>query len=99
MTPDSVATVAREAVLALLMVSAPAMLVALVVGLLIGLFQALTSIQEVTLTFVPKIILVFAALLMTMPFMASQMQELTNDLFERMAFTDKVVSDVSEQAP
>ncbi|MBI1308363.1 MAG: flagellar biosynthesis protein FliQ [Proteobacteria bacterium] len=85
MTPEDVATVARETVMTLLMVSAPAMAVALVVGLLIALFQALTSIQEVTLTFVPKIILVFVVLLVTMPFMASQMQQFTEDLFARMA--------------
>lgn len=84
MTPDAIASVARETVLTLLLISAPAMLVALVVGLLISLFQALTSIQEVTLTFVPKIVLVFAAILITMPFMASQLQQLTEDLFARM---------------
>lgn len=84
MTPDAVATVGREAMMTLLWVSAPTMLVALVVGLLIALVQALTSIQEVTLTFVPKIILVFAVLLVTMPFMAGQMQQLTEDLYARI---------------
>lgn len=84
MTPDAIATVARETVITLLLVSAPTMLVALVVGVLISLVQALTSIQEMTLTFVPKIILVFAVLLLTMPFMAGQMQAFTQDLFARM---------------
>lgn len=84
MTPDAIASVARETILTLLMVAAPAMIVALAVGLLISLFQALTSIQEVTLTFVPKIILVFAAIVITMPFMAGQLQQLTEDLFARM---------------
>ena len=56
MTPAAVQDVAQQAVIALLMVSGPAMAVALGIGLLVSLFQALTSIQEVTLTFVPKII-------------------------------------------
>jgi len=70
--------------LTLLWVSAPTMVVALVVGLAIALVQALTSIQEVTLTFVPKIILVFIVMLLTMPFVASEMQQLTEDLYSRI---------------
>jgi flagellar biosynthesis protein FliQ len=88
MTPDQVADSAREAIYALLLISSPAMIVALVVGLIIALIQALTSIQEVTITFVPKIILVFATLLAVMPFMASEMQQLTENLFARMARVD-----------
>ena len=52
----------REAIWTLIIVTAPIMLVGLVVGLIISLFQALTSIQEMTLTFVPKILLVFMSL-------------------------------------
>jgi flagellar biosynthetic protein FliQ len=74
----------------LLWVSAPTMLVALVVGLVVALIQALTSIQEVTLTFVPKIILVFAVLLLTMPFMAGQLQQFTEDLYARIVSVDPV---------
>ena len=85
MSPEAVATVGREALMTLLMVAAPAMLVALIVGLLIGLLQALTSIQEVTLTFVPKIILVFVVILLAMPFMASALQQFTEAVFMRMA--------------
>lgn len=84
MTPDAVAEVSREAIMTLLVVSGPLMAVALVVGLLVALFQTLTSIQEVTLTFVPKIIAVFAVMLLVMPFMASQLEALTQDLFARM---------------
>lgn len=84
MSPDAVASVARETILVLLYVSAPIMIIALIIGLIIGLIQALTSIQESTLTFVPKIILVFAALILLLPFMAGQLNELTLDLFERM---------------
>lgn len=88
MTPTEVLDVSRDAILTLLYMSAPVMLVALLVGVAIGLLQALTSIQEVTLTFVPKIIVVFAVMLLTMPFMASQIQSLTEDLFARMANLD-----------
>lgn len=92
MSPETVATVGREAMMTLLWVSAPTMIVALVVGLLVALFQALTSIQEVTLTFVPKIILVFAVLLLAMPFMASEIQQLTEDLYGRIANVEPAVA-------
>jgi len=64
----------REAILTLLQVTAPIMLVGLVVGLIIALFQALTSIQEMTLTFVPKILLVFFSLIIFLPFMLETMR-------------------------
>jgi flagellar biosynthetic protein FliQ len=92
MSPEAVATIGREAMMTLLWVSAPAMIVALVVGLVVALIQALTSIQEVTLTFVPKIILVFAVLLISMPFMASELQQLTEDLYGRIANIEPVVA-------
>ena len=85
MSPSEVQEVAREAIITLILVCGPAMIVALAIGLLISLFQALTSIQEVTLTFVPKIILVFITLLVFMPFMASRLQIFMEDLFVRMA--------------
>jgi flagellar biosynthetic protein FliQ len=62
--------VARDAVLTLVIVSSPLMLVGLVVGIVISLFQALTQIQEMTLVFVPKILAIFAAMLLALPFMA-----------------------------
>ena len=64
----------RDAILTLLQVTAPIMLVGLVVGLIISLFQALTSIQEMTLTFVPKILIVFFSLIVFLPFMLATMQ-------------------------
>lgn len=63
--------IAREGIWVLLKVSGPVMLVALTVGLTIALFQALTQIQEITLTFVPKIIAIFTSLIFFLPFMAS----------------------------
>lgn len=85
MSPDTISSLGREAVMTLLWIAAPTMLVALAVGLIIALIQALTSIQEVTLTFVPKILVVFAVLLLTMPYIAGQMQMLTEDLFAHIA--------------
>jgi len=64
----------RDAIWTLIIVVAPVMLVGLVVGLIISLFQALTSIQEMTLTFVPKILLVFMSLVIFLPFMLETMR-------------------------
>ena len=74
MTPADTIDFARSAILVLLEVITPAMLTALVVGLGIGLFQALTQIQEMTLVFVPKILAIFVAMLLALPFMADALQ-------------------------
>lgn len=70
MTGPEVLDVARDAIVTLLLVSAPLMLVGLIVGVAISLFQALTQIQETTLVFVPKILAIFLTLLIALPFMA-----------------------------
>ena len=70
MTGPEVLDVARDAIVTLVLVSAPLMLVGLVVGVVISLFQALTQIQEMTLVFVPKILAIFVAMLLALPFMA-----------------------------
>jgi flagellar biosynthesis protein FliQ len=70
MTGPEVLDVARDAIITLVLVSSPLMLVGLVVGVVISLFQALTQIQEMTLVFVPKIIAIFIAMLLALPFMA-----------------------------
>jgi flagellar biosynthesis protein FliQ len=70
MTGPEVLDVARDAILTLLIVAAPLMLVGLVVGVAISLLQALTQIQETTLVFIPKILAIFVALLIALPFMA-----------------------------
>jgi flagellar biosynthesis protein FliQ len=70
MTGPEVLDVARDAIVTLLLVSAPLMLVGLIVGVAISLLQALTQIQEQTLVFVPKILAIFLALLLVLPFMA-----------------------------
>ncbi len=71
MTGAEVLNVGREGVVVLLKVSSPLMLVILGVGLIIALFQALTQIQEMTLAFVPKILAIFLALIIMLPFMGS----------------------------
>ncbi|MCH8862708.1 MAG: flagellar biosynthesis protein FliQ [Proteobacteria bacterium] len=71
MTGADLIDVARDAIFTLLIVASPVMAVALFVGLIIALFQALTQIQEMTLTFVPKIIAIFLSLLVFMPFMGA----------------------------
>ena len=73
MTGPETLDVARDAIFTLIIVSAPVMLVGLVVGLAISLVQALTQIQEMTISFVPKILAIFIALLVALPFMAEKL--------------------------
>ncbi len=84
MNEVEVLEIARDAVFTLLKVVTPVLLVALFVGLIVGIFQALTQIQEMTLAFVPKIISVFVALILLFPFMLNQMRALSESLFERI---------------
>lgn len=70
MTGPEVLDVARDGVWTLIRMSAPLMIVGLVVGVGVALFQALTQIQEMTLVFVPKIIAMFLALILVLPFMS-----------------------------
>src|SRR5438093_793950 len=74
MTGSEVLDVARDAILTLVIVSSPLLLIGLVVGVIISLFQALTQIQEMTLAFVPKILAIFVAMLVALPFMADNLQ-------------------------
>ena len=74
MTGPEVLDVARDAIITLVLVSAPLMLVGLIVGVVISLFQALTQIQEMTLVFVPKILAIFIAMLVALPFMGDVLQ-------------------------
>lgn len=76
MTGDETLDLAREAFWTLLVVGAPALLVCLVVGLVIALFQALTQVQEATLTFVPKMLALGFSLLLSLPLMGGALAEL-----------------------
>lgn len=83
MNATDVLEVSREAIWVMLKISAPLMLVALAVGLIISLFQALTQIQEQTLTFVPKILVLFATFVLTIPFMSTTLIEFTRELMAK----------------
>jgi flagellar biosynthetic protein FliQ len=74
MTGPEVMDVARDAITTLILVASPLMLVGLLVGVVISLFQALTQIQEMTLVFVPKILAIFLAMLVVLPFMADKLE-------------------------
>jgi flagellar biosynthetic protein FliQ len=76
--------VTREAVIVLLKLASPLMIMALVVGLFISLFQALTQIQEMTLAFVPKILVIFISLLFFLPFMVTTLVAFTQGLSTRI---------------
>ena len=80
MTPEFVVNLAGEAIKITLLLSAPLLGVGLVIGLLIAILQATTQIQEMTLTFVPKIVLVLLTLLAAMPWMLSKLTSFTSNL-------------------
>lgn len=84
MTGGDVLDIAQLAIYTLLIVSGPIMAVGLVVGLIIALFQALTQIQEITLTFIPKIVAIFLSMLVFLPMMGSRMGDLMTTLFDRI---------------
>lgn len=81
MTPETVMNIGRQAVEVTILISAPVLLVALVVGLLISVFQAATSLNEATLSFVPKLIAMFLALIFAGPWMLEMMTDYIQRLF------------------
>ncbi|KPB00124.1 flagellar biosynthesis protein FliQ [Ahrensia marina] len=85
MTQADVLDLVQFAIWITILVSGPAVIAAMVVGLSIALLQALTQVQEITLTFVPKIIAIFLALALAAPFMGSQTGRLTDVLYSRIA--------------
>ena len=84
MTEQLVVYLFREAFYTTLLVSAPMLILSLVVGLVIAVFQAATSIQEITLTFVPKIIAVAVVAVLTLPWMMEMMVSFTVNLFNQI---------------
>ena len=73
MTGATVLDLAREGIWVMIFIGAPVLVVGLVVGVVIALFQALTQIQEQTLVFVPKILAIFVTMLLTLPFMGAML--------------------------
>lgn len=76
--------IGREAFWVILVIGGPILFAGLAIGLLIALFQALTSIQEMTLVFVPKIIVIFVALVLTLPYMINNMTDFGESIFDRI---------------
>ncbi|MET0323066.1 MAG: flagellar biosynthesis protein FliQ [Duganella sp.] len=81
MTPESVMTLGRHAMEVTLMIAAPLLLVALVIGLIVSIFQAATQINESTLSFIPKLVGVFVALVVAGPWMLSIMLDYMREVF------------------
>ncbi len=81
MTPETVMTMGRTAMEVTLMVAAPLLLVALVIGLVVSIFQAATQINESTLSFIPKLIGIFVALVVAGPWMLSVMLDYMRQVF------------------
>jgi flagellar biosynthetic protein FliQ len=80
----TVIDVGSQALFVVLKTSGPIMLSGLVIGLIISLFQALTSIQEMTLTFVPKIMVIFFSIVIFLPFMITTVVEFGRSVFSRI---------------
>lgn len=81
MTPEFAIDIGRQAVEMVLLLAAPMLLSALVIGLFVSIFQAATQINEQTMTFVPKIVAVLASLLLFAPWMIRQMTTFTQQIF------------------
>ena len=81
-TEGQILDIARDAIYTIVMAAAPVLLVSLVVGLIISIFQTVTSIQEQTLTFVPKILAVFATILIGGGWMLNMMSTFTVNLWQ-----------------
>ena len=82
MTPETVMTIAQRALEMTVMLAAPLLLVALLVGLLVGIFQAATQINEMTLSFIPKLLGMATALVIAGPWMLKELVNYTHTLFE-----------------
>ena len=85
MNEVAVLEVGRDALVVILKTSGPIMMVGLIIGMIVALFQALTTIQEMTLTFVPKIIAIFISIVIFLPFMMTTVIEFAYTLFDRVS--------------
>ena len=85
MTPEQVIEIGQTAMQVVVLVAGPMLLAGMVVGLAISIFQAATQINEMTMTFVPKILTVFVVLIVTLPWAISQLTSFTESMFARIA--------------
>ncbi len=81
MTPEFVMDTGRRAMEVTLLLSAPILVLGLIAGLIVSIFQAVTQINEMTLTFIPKLITIFLALMLFLPWMLQVMTEYTANIF------------------
>ncbi len=86
MTEDIIIDIVRQGLYAVVITSAPPLLMGLTVGLIVSIFQAVTSIQEATLAFVPKILAVFVSILIFGPFMMNQITTLIYELYNNIPY-------------
>ncbi|MBA3006133.1 MAG: flagellar biosynthesis protein FliQ [Proteobacteria bacterium] len=85
MSPEFVIDIARKAIQTTLMIAAPMLLSGMIIGLLVSIFQAATQINEQTMTFIPKIVVVFLSLLIFAPWIMHTMIAFTMGIFESLA--------------
>ncbi len=85
MTPEQVIEIGQSAMKTVIFVSGPMLISGMIVGLLISIFQAATQINEMTMTFVPKILTVFVVLILTLPWAISNLTSFTTSMFDRIA--------------
>ncbi|WP_307474440.1 flagellar biosynthesis protein FliQ [Cytobacillus purgationiresistens] len=84
MTPEAVISIAEQGIIAVLMICGPLLVLALVVGLVVSIFQATTQIQEQTLAFIPKIVAVLVGLVVFGPWMLNYAVSYTNDILSNL---------------
>mgnify|MGYP002548532452 FL=1 len=85
-TEDAILDIARDAIYTIIITSAPLLIVSLVIGLIISIFQTVTSIQEQTLTFVPKILGIFVTMLICGSWMLNNMTSLIDRLWSNFSY-------------
>ena len=86
MTPETVMTIGQQAMELTLMVSAPLLLTALIIGLIVSIFQAATQINEMTLSFIPKLVGTFAVLIISGPWMIGLLMDYMTRLFSSIPY-------------
>lgn len=84
MTEAELIDIARDGISTMIMVAAPPLLTGLAVGLVVSILQTVTQIQEMTLTFVPKVVLVFGSIILFLPYMLGQLTDFWKSMLDRI---------------
>ncbi len=85
MTPELVMEIGQQALRTTLLVAGPMLLAGMVVGLIISIIQAATQVNEMTMTFVPKIVVVFVVMVISLPWAISQLTTFTQSMFDHLS--------------